>query len=327
MPLSRRGFLQIAAGAAALPGLARPAFALDYPVRPVRVIVPFAPGGQTDVIARLVAQKLTDRLGKNFYVENLSGAGSTIGVGRAAQAAPDGYTILFVDGIAFVANPSIYNKVPYDPANDFETIGVAATTMQVLAVNPSVPAKTVQELIALIRSSPGKFSYASAGTGTGSHLTGELFRLSLKLDLVHVPFAGGGPAIAATVAGHTPISFGSAAATIPQHQDGKLRILAVGGAKRLKSLPDIPTIREGGHNDVACDALVGVLAPAKTPKEIVMLINKEIAAAVAAPDVRERLNTLGFEPETMSPDELAAYFKADQPKWAKVIKDAGVKAQ
>ena len=261
----------------------------------MRVIVPFAPGGQTDVVARLVAQKLSDRLGQQFYVENVAGAGSSIGTGRAAQAAPDGYTILFVDGIAHVVNPVILNKVPYDPTTDFDAVAIAATTMQVMAVNPTLPAKTVQELVELIKANPGKYSYASAGTGTGSHLTGELFRSALKLDMVHVPYGGGGPAIAATVAGHTPICFGSAAAVIPQHRDGKLRALAVGGKNRLKSLPEIPTIRESGYNDVECDAVVGVLVPAKTPKDIITLLNQEIAAAVAPADVQERLTALGFE--------------------------------
>ena len=298
MKLPRRRFLTLAAGAAALPVLPRIARAQAYPSRPVRVIVPFAPGGQTDVVARLIAQKLSERLGQNFYVENAAGAGGNIGAGRAAQAAPDGYTILFIDAIGYAANPTLYSKLPYDPLTDFEAVGIGATTMQVLAAHPSVPAQTVQELIEQIKANPGKYNYSSAGVGTGAHLTGELFRSALKLDLVHVPYGGGGPAIAAAVAGHTQLSFGSAAATIPQHRDGKLRALAVGGKIRLKGLSDIPTFREAGYA-VECDAVVGVLVPAKTPKEIITLLNKEIAAAVAPPEMQTRLSTLGFEVSTV----------------------------
>jgi tripartite-type tricarboxylate transporter receptor subunit TctC len=326
MNFRRRRFLQLLAGAAALPVCPNLASGQTYPQRPVRVIVPFAAGGQTDVVARLVAQELSERLGKQFYVENAAGAGGNIGVARAAQAEPDGHTILFVDGIGFTANPAIYSKIQYDAVSDFQPVGVAATTMQVLAVNPSVPANTVQELVALIRANPGKFSYASAGTGTGAHLTGELFRSALNLDLVHVPYGGGGPAIAASVAGHTPISFGSAAASIPQGRDGKLRILAVGGAKRLRELPDVPTMREAGYSQVECDAWVGVLAPAKTPLEIVTLLHQEIVKTVKVPRIEERLVSLGFEPASTGPQELAALIKSELQRWADVVRVANIKA-
>lgn len=323
--LHRRGFLRLALGVASLSAAIGPALAQqDYPSRPVRVIVPYAPGGQTDVVARLIAQHLSDKLGKQFYIENAAGAGGNIGTGRAAQATPDGYTIVFIDSIAFAANPSLYAKVPYDPVADFDAVGIGATTMQVLAVNPSVPARTVQELVALIRAEPGKYSFSSAGVGTGAHLTGELFKSVLKLDMLHVPYGGGGPAISAVIAGHTPISVGSAAATIPQHQEGKLVALAVGGKARLKGLPGVPTFLEAGYK-VECDAMVGLLAPAKTPKDIIALLNKEIAAVVAIPEVRDRLATLGFEVSSPSPDEFSAFLRAELPKWADVIRTAGIK--
>jgi tripartite-type tricarboxylate transporter receptor subunit TctC len=330
MKLSRRTFLRLCAATPAL-GVAlsnawsSKAWAQAYPARPVRVICPFAAGGQADVVARLVAQRLSDQLGQQFYVENVGGGGSTIGTGRAAQAPADGYTILITDGIAFTATPSLYGKVPYDPLRDLDPVATPASTMQVLSIHPSIAARSIQELVELIKANPGKFNYATAGVGTGAHLTGELFRLSLGLDLVHVPYNSGGQAIAAAVGGHTPMCFGSPVATIPQVNEGKLRPLAVGGKNRVRELPAIPTMREAGFTNVECDASILVLVPAGVPGAIVALLHAEIARAIALPDVVARLVTLGFEPVTATPAEVGAQIKNDLPKWAGVIRAAGIK--
>ena len=216
-----------------------------YPDRPVRIIVPFAPAGPTDVTARLIAQKLTESLGKQFIIENQPSAGGNLGMGNAAKAAPDGYTILFVSS-SYVVNPSLYPKVPYDPYKDFQPITVAADAPNLLVVHPSIAAKSVKELIELIRKNPGKYNFASAGTGTTPHLSGELFKLSAGLDLVHVPFNGAGPAIQSAVAGHTPITFTSLPPAMPLVKDGKLRPLAVSAKTRAAILPDVPTMEEAG---------------------------------------------------------------------------------
>jgi tripartite-type tricarboxylate transporter receptor subunit TctC len=324
MKLQRRRYLGIAGAAFALPARA---WAQAYPARTVRVIVPFAPGGQTDVVARLLTQGLSERLGKQFYVDNKSGAGGNIGVGLAAQAAPDGYMILVTDGTSFVVNPHLYDKVPYDPFKDFEPVSLAVTTTQVLAVNPSLPVHTVKELVALLKAEPGKYGFASPGIGTPGHLTGELFRLSTGVDLIHVPFGGAGPAIASTVAGHTPIAFGSPASTVPQITTGKLRALAVASKTRLPALPEVPTMAEAGFPDVECDVWVGALAPARTPKEIITMLHREIGAIVALPEVKDRLVALGFEPFAPSLEESDARIRAESAKWAKVINAAGVKAE
>jgi len=327
MKLPRRQFLHLAAGVAVLPAVSRVARAQIYPTRPVRMIVPFAPGGQTDVIARLIAQKLSEHFGKQYYVENMPGAGGNIGMGRAAQAMPDGYTLLVADGTTYVVNPTLYNKVPYDPYRDFDPISLAVTTTQVLTVYPSMPAKTVKELVAVIEANSGKYSYASAGIGSPSHLTGELFRISLGLDLVHVPFNGAGPAIGSTVAGHTPIAFGSPASSIAQVKEGNLRALAVAAKTRLQALPDVPTMAEAGFPDIECNAQIGAFAPTGMPKEIIALLNREIGKMVALPDVKERLAVLGFEPFANTPEESAVIIRTESAKWAKVIRAAGIKAE
>ncbi len=310
------------AGAAA----ATSAAAETWPARPVKVIVGFAAGGPTDLFARLIAQKLSEQTGKNFFVEDVGGAGGNVGTERAAHSPPDGYTIL-VTGGNLTNNPYLYSSVPYDPLKDFDAVTLGAQTPVVLAVNPSVPAQTVKELVALIRSSPGKYSFASPGTGTPPQLVGSLVTYSLHLDLVHVPFGGGGPAVEATVGGHTPISFGAMAPAVPLIKAGQLRALAVTGKERSPTLPDIPTMAEAGFPEVDGATWTAVVAPAGTPKDIIAQLNSLIVAGLAQSDVKDKLAAMAYVPIGNSPEQCTAFFKEEMAKWSKVIKDAGLKAE
>jgi tripartite-type tricarboxylate transporter receptor subunit TctC len=322
----RRQFLHLAAGAAVLPAVSRIARAQTYPARPVRVIVPFGPGGPTDVFTRLITQKLSERFGKQFYLENKPGAGSNLGTGEAARAAPDGYTIL-VTTDAYVINPTLFAKIPYDPYRDFEPITLAVTFPETLAVNPLVPAKTVKDLVDLIRANPGKYNFATPGNGTQGHLVGEMFRLSLGLDLVPVPFGGAGPAVASVVAGHTPIYMGSPASTVPQVKDRRLRVLAVAGTTRVPALPEAPTMAEAGYPDIEGEAWVGILVPAGTPKDIVASLHREIVTILAQPDMKDRLATVGLDAVGSTQQEFAKRINSEIEKWGKVIRAANLKVE
>ena len=303
---------------------AGPAGAETYPVRAVRMIVPFAAAGPTDVIGRIVAQKLSEGLGQQFYVENVPGGGGNTGTAQAAKAPADGYTILVVS-TGFIINPSLYPKIPYDPFKDFAPVTLIAASPNVLTVAPSVPAKSVKDLIALIKANPGTYSFAQPGTGSTPHLSGELFKLSFGLDLVMVPFTGAGPAITSTIGGHTPIAFTALPPALASIQDGKLRGLAVLARKRVAGLPDVPTMAEAGVPDQEADTLTGIVVPVGTPQEIVDLLHRELVKIVALPDVQEKLAALGFIAIADTPAEFAARLKSEFAKWAKVIKDAGIK--
>lgn len=325
MTIARRRFLHLAASLATVPALPHIANAQAYPNRPVRVIVPFAPGGPTDVFARIAAIKMSELTGKQFYVENVGGAGGNAGSGRAAQAAPDGYTMLQTGG-GHVNNKYLYNHVPYDPFRDFDAVTLSVSQPVVLAVHPSVPAQNVKELVTLIKNNPGKYNFASPGVGTPPQLVGELFKLAHAPDLVHVPFNGGGPAVGATVAGHTTMSFGAITPAVPLIKDGKLRALAVSSKTRSKSLPDTPTMAEAGFPDVEGASWVALVVPKGTPKDIVTQLHQMTVKIIAIPDVVERLDALGFEAIGNSPEECDTFFRAEEAKWSKVIKASGIRA-
>jgi len=301
------------------------AAAETYPAHPVRLIVPFATAGPTDVIARIVAQKLTDTWGQQVYTENMPGAGGNTGIAMVARARPDGYTILVVS-TGFIVNPSMYAKLPYDPIKDFAPITLVAASPNVVSVNPSVPAKTLPELIELIRPNPGKYSFAQPATGSTPHLAGELFKQKYGLDLVTVPFNGAGLAVNSTIGGHTPIAFTALPPAMSNIKEGKLRAIAVLSTRRSASLPDVPTNIEQGIPDLESDTLTGIVAPAGTPNDIIERWQNEISRMAAAPDVRERLEALGFAPVANTPAEFGERLKAEMAKWGKVVRDANIHA-
>jgi tripartite-type tricarboxylate transporter receptor subunit TctC len=298
----------------------------DYPNRPVKLVAPFAPGGPVDAVARVLAPALSERLGQQFYVENHPGGSGNIGTALVAKAPPDGYTVLVISS-TLVVNPSLFAKLGFDTASDLAPVSLVGVSPQVLLVHPSVPATNLAELVAWVKASPGKYSYAHAGTGTPGYLAGEMLKQAFGLDLVPVPFNGGGPAITSTIGGHTPILFTSISTAAAHVKQGSVRALAVTGAHRSPALPAVPTLAEAGARDQESEIIVGVLVPRGTPRDIIERLHREIVAIIAMPAVRERLAALGFEPIASTPAEFAARIQAEIAKWAKVIRDANIKPE
>jgi tripartite-type tricarboxylate transporter receptor subunit TctC len=319
----RRLFLRLACAAAAL-SVATVAGAQTYPTRPVRIIVPFAAGGPATILAHLIAQPLSETFGQSFYVENLPTGASNVGTTTAAKAPADGYTLLVVTP-SFVINPNLYARLAYDPIRDFTPVILAVTSPHVLIVNPSFPANSVKELVALAKANPGKYSYASAGTGQSAQLAAELFKLAFGLDIVHVPFNGGAPAMNATIGGHTPIAFNALPSAAALIKEGKLRALAVTSGSRAPEFPDVPTLAEAGAAGQESLFFQGIVAPAGTPKEIVDQLYREIDKILARPEVRARLAAIGFAVTVSSPEQFQAQIKSEVARWAKVIRDANIK--
>ena len=298
----------------------------EYPSRYVRFIVPYAPGGSSDVLARTLGQKLGESLGQSFTVDNRPGAGSMIGTDVAAKAAPDGYTIILSD-MPHTINPSIYSKVPYDPVNDFAPITVVGVSPMFLFANPSFEARSIRDLVALAKAQPGRLAIASGGTGATTHLAAELLQARAGIRLTHVPYKGAGPAIADVVAGQVPLTFTSMATAAPHVKSARLRILGVTSTKRLAAFPDVPTFEESGVPGMTLEHWWGVMAPARTPRAIVERLHGAIVAALNAPDVRERFATLAVEPRTDTPEQFRALLESDLRRWGEVVRNAGIKPE
>lgn len=305
--------------------LAIAAEADSWPAKPVRLIVPFPPGGSNDTIARMAAAQLTERLGKQMIVDNRPGAGGLLGTEAVAKAAPDGYTLLVVSA-AYAYNPYIY-KLPYDQEKAFTPVALMGTGPSGLAVNPSLPVKSAKELVALAKAKPGQINYASAGPGSFQHLSTELFKIMAGVNIVHIPFKGGGPAMIDVIAGNTQMCMGSLLQMIPHMQSKRLRVIGTGGAKRSPTLPDVPTIAESGVPGYEANNWWGIVAPTGTPQSVISRLDKEVAAVVASAETKKRLQSEGAEPRHMPPPEFGKFIKTEMNKWAKVVKEAGIKGE
>jgi len=304
--------------------VALPVLAQSYPSKPIRLVLPYPPGGGTDVIARPLAQKLTEQLGQQVIVDNRGGAGGNIGMEFVAKSPADGYTLLFALTAQYAVNPSLYPKLPYDPVRDYAPISLLANAPYLLVVHPALPAKSVAELVALVKARPGQLSYSSSGNGSGAHLAGEMLRSLARVEIVHVPYKGAGPAMPDLIAGQVQLSFITYTAAGPHIKTGRLRALGVTTAKRSPTLPDLPAI---GETVAGYDSAVwyGFAAPAGTPLEIVSKLNAEVLRVLAAPDFRSRITLEAVSPIGSTPEEFGSFMKSEIVRWAKVVKDSGAK--
>ena len=328
--MKRRDFLSVTGAGAIVSSVAtafpQQAFAQSYPTRPIKFVVGFGAGGATDVIGRLMAKKIGDALGQPIIIENKAGASSNIGAEMVFRAAPDGYTF-YVCAITSAINVSLFPKLPFDFAKDFEPVALFANVPNILVVHPSVAAKSVKELIALAQSQPGKLSYASSGSGTSIHLSGELFKMLAKVDMVHIPYKGSAPAMIDMVGGQVQVMFDNMPSALPHVKAGKLRALAVTSAQRSPSAPDVPTMGEAGVPGFDVQSWFGLVAPKGTPKDIIARVNAEAVKALGSADIKERFMDLGAVPGPMSPEGFGEYIRAEITRWSEVVKVSGAKAE
>jgi tripartite-type tricarboxylate transporter receptor subunit TctC len=298
--------------------------AQTYPVKPIRLVVPFTPGGSTDLVARIAGQKLEEAWNQQVIIDNRPGAGGNVGLDYVAKSAPDGYTLVIGHIGTFGFGPSLYSRLPYDPVRDFAPIAMFATVPNMLVVNASLPVKSVKGLLALAKARPGQLNYGSAGNGSASHLAVEYFKLLSKTDIMHIPYKGTGPLVTDLIAGQTSLTITGVPPLYPQVRSGRLRALGVASAQRLPLLPEVPTIAEAGVPGYESTTWFGLLAPAKTPKEIILKLNAELLKILQRPDVKERLLADGADPAGSTPEQFGAYIKSEIERWAKVIQQAGV---